>query len=212
MIKHAFRAGALLLALAASGMALAQETSERVADEGTIGDKWMLAEGVPLAQAQYPPRMAARGDNACIALSYLIGKDGSTSDFAMVKAWNSESGEQEPVDGFWAAFAQAGAEAVSQWQFKPRPEVTNAMPTRTVATLGFQGAKGGKPAEVNAHCRIDGLRSYLAQLESERSRTSNDMARHDLDKVYQAQRRSEKGFEGQGLRGRFSGERTGRTQ
>lgn len=185
-----FRAAVLFAALAASGMALAQQAHERVADEGTIGDKWMLAEGVPLAQAVYPPHMAARGNSACVALAYLIGKDGRTSDFQMIKAWNSEAGEDEPVDGYWQAFATAGAEAISQWQFRPRPEVTDAVPTRTVATLGFQGPKGGTPAEVRAHCRISGLEGYLAEL-ARKPREVTDMNRHALDKAMQAQLRAE---------------------
>lgn len=179
----------LPLALLAATAAMAQQP-ERIADEGTIGDKWALADGVPLAQAVYPPQMAARGNSACIALGYLIGKDGKTSDFQMIKAWNSEAGEDEPVEGYWQAFAGAGAEAVSQWQFKPRPEVTDAVPTRTVATLGFQGPKGGTPAEVRGHCKISGLEGYLAEL-ARKPRDTTDMNRHALDKAMQAQRRAE---------------------
>ncbi|MDQ2701564.1 MAG: energy transducer TonB [Pseudomonadota bacterium] len=182
---------ALLVAIAAGAPAFAQDATERVADEGTIGDKWMLAEGVPLAQTVYPPHLAARGGSACIGLSYLIGKDGTTSDFQMVKAWNSEAGEDEPVEGYWMAFANAGAEAVSQWRFKPRPEVATVLPTRTVATLGFNGPEGGTPAEVSAHCRISGLENHLAALKRNAPRDGVDMNKHALDKAMQAQRRAE---------------------
>src|SRR3546814_3823658 len=91
---------AFVLAMVLAGAAVAQE-KQRIANEGTIGDKWMLADGVQLATAAYPASLAARGDNACIALGYLIGKDGTTSDFAVLKQWNSDAGEDAPVEGYW---------------------------------------------------------------------------------------------------------------
>jgi hypothetical protein len=158
---------ALVLALSLSTAALAQE-KQRIADEGTIGDKWMLADGATLANAAYPPSLAARGGNACIALGYLIGKDGTTSDFAVLQQWNSESGDKEPVEGYWQAFAQAGADAVSQWRFKSRPGVGVVIPTYTVATLGFQGRQDADPAAVRGHCRIADLAGHLAKVQSDK--------------------------------------------
>ena len=147
----------LALAMLLSGVAVAQE-KQRIANEGTIGDKWMLADGAVLATAVYPASLAARGDNACIALGYLIGKDGTTSDFAVLKQWNSDAGENAPVEGYWQAFAQAGADAVSQWRFKARPAVDVVIPTYTVATLGFQGGKQDiNPATLRGHCQIKDL-------------------------------------------------------
>jgi hypothetical protein len=198
--------------LAIGGTAIAGEAPERVADEGTIGDAWALADGTGLAQPQYPPQLAARGEDACIALAYRIGVDGSTSDFALIKAWTSDNGDRDAGDGAWAAYAQAGADAVSQWRFQPRAGITEVVPTRTVATLGFRGGAGGDPAQVNAHCRIQGLAEHLARLEGAQHRQRDDMARNELDRRFRMQRQSEKGFEAQGLRGRFNGERTGRNQ
>ncbi len=158
-----------------SAAAVAQD-SERIANEGTIGDKWMLADGATLASAQYPGHMAARGDNVCIALVYKIGADGTTSDFSVIKQWNSESGEKEPVDGFWQAFAQAGADAVSQWKFKPRADVAQPVPTRTVATLGFTGKEQIDGAELRSHCQVGDLAAHL------RSKSKRDrILDHDID-------------------------------
>ena len=166
----------LLLCVVLSATAFAQG-QERIANEGTIGDKWMLADGATLATAQYPGHMAARGDNVCIALGYKIGRDGTTSDFSVLKQWNSESGEKEPADGFWQAFAQAGADAVSQWKFKPRPEVGNPTPTRTVATLGFTGKEQIDGAQLRSHCQIGDL---AAQLQSKSNR--DRILDHELDR------------------------------
>ena len=189
-LRHHSIARLLFAALAGTGIALSATAAERVADEGTIGDAWALAEGATLAQAAYPAHLAARGGSACIALGYLISPDGGTSDFQLLKAWNSESGEVEPVAGYWQAFADAGADAVGQWRFQPKPGVASAVPTRTVATIGFQGPAGGTPAEVRAHCRITGLGEYLAKLEHDRAE-QGDMNRHALDRAMQAQRRAE---------------------
>ncbi len=166
-----------------SAIAYAQVT-ERIANEGTIGDKWALAEGATLASAQYPAHMAARGDNVCIALVYKIGKDGTTSDFSVLKQWNSESGEKEPVSGFYQAFAEAGADAVSQWKFQPRPGVSNPTPTRTVATLGFTGKTQIDGALLRSHCQVGDL---SAQLKARPNR--NDFINKQLEQDQQAQQR-----------------------
>lgn len=157
----------MLLTLLLSTATVAQER-ERIANEGTIGDKWMLADNAPLAMAQYPAHMAPRGDDVCIALEYVIDKNGGTSGFSVLKQWNSESGEKEPVNGFWQAFAQAGADAVSQWKFKPRPGVSNPVQTRTVAILGFNGKRDIDAAQLRSHCRIDDLASEIAQAKAKR--------------------------------------------
>ena len=175
---------ALVLGLALSGTALAQE-KQRIANEGTIGDKWMLADGLQLATATYPASLAPRGGSACIALGYLIGKDGTTSDFAVLKQWNSEAGEDAPVEGYWQAFAQAGADAVSQWRFKARPGVDVVVPTYTVATLGFQGGKQPiDAATLRGHCQIKDLADQLARVKSKRfergDTTKQDMEKHRL--------------------------------
>lgn len=161
------------------------ENSERIANEGTIGNKWALADGVKLASAEYPAHMASRGDNVCIALSYLINPNGSTSDFSVVKQWNSESGENEPAAGFWQAFAQAGADAVAQWKFKPKAGVGAAVPTRTVATLGFTGNEGVDPAQLRSHCKVTDL---ATQLTTRPRRNDNVNQQLDRDRQTQQER------------------------
>lgn len=180
-------AGALALAMILSGAAVAQD-KQRIANEGTIGDKWMLADGVQLATATYPASLAPRGGSACIALGYLIGKDGTTSDFAVLKQWNSEAGEDAPVEGYWQAFAQAGADAVSQWRFKARPGVDVVVPTYTVATLGFQGGKQAiDPATLRGHCQIDDLADQLARVKSKQFQRG-DTLKQDMEKNRMRQR------------------------
>lgn len=175
--------------MAAMGAAWAQDggpaKQQIVANEGKIGDRWALADGVQLAVAQYPAALAPRGDDACIALGYQINEDGTTSDFAVLKQWNSANGEDEPEAGYWQQFAQSGADALSQWRFKPRPEAGAVRPTYTVATLSFKGGKG-QGGDVASHCRIDDLVALVQKHKSHAYMNSRE--RHELDNANRAAR------------------------
>lgn len=180
-VNASFLATALAAATLASAAAIAGDSPvrtdyERIANEGTIGDKWMLVPGTTLPASVYPAHLAATGGTACIALGYLIGRDGKPSEFAVLKQWSS-LGDTEPVDGYWSAFAQAGADAVSQWRFQPRPGAT-PVPTYTVATLGFASGKGEDGSVAGQHCRIPQLRDHLAQMQAEYQRSNNIIRQH----------------------------------
>jgi hypothetical protein len=137
----------------------------RTVNEGGIRDQWMLADGVKLAMPTYPVEFAkAEPRDVCLALGYQINPDGSTSDFRVLKQWNSQTEAKEPVDGFFGGFAQSGADAVAQWKFKPRPEVAQPTPTFTVATLTWQTVKGSDGAALRAHCKIDDLVAHLKEM------------------------------------------------
>lgn len=159
------RAAAVLALLTlACGVAQAGDRGI-VAPEGTLGSHWRLPAGERLATAEYPPQLADRGADACVALGYRIGVDGATSDFEVLAQWNSEGGEQEPEAGFWRAFAQAGADAVSQWRFEPRPGAGVPRQTYTVATLAFTAAPSSDAGAVRAHCAIADLAARLHEVD-----------------------------------------------
>lgn len=141
------------------GVAVAQDM--RVVNEGGISDRWALADGVPLAAPGYPAKFITRGESVCLAMGYAIKPDGSTSDFSLLKKWNSGTGNGEPVDGFWDAFAQVGANALSQWKFKPRPGVADTKTTYTVATLFFSGSDGLATAMLKEHCKVADLKTLI---------------------------------------------------
>lgn len=135
---------ALLAAICATaGMA---KDRVRVVNEGGIREAWMLADGVKLAAPGYPAAFAETGENVCVAIGYSIEPDGSTSNFALLKGWSSSADQREPAAGFWDAFSQAGANALSQGKFKPRPEVTSPQPIYTVATMHFMGKEATDPS------------------------------------------------------------------
>ena len=153
-----------------------------VVNEGGIKDKWMLAEGVPLAVPQYPPQFVRRHDTVCVGLGYLLNPDGTTSDFALVKAWTS-AGAKEPEEGYWGSFAESAANALRQWRFKPRPEVAQAQPVYTIATFVFGGT--GAANEFRSRCAVPKLAVRLRELRAAKDRrvATSVLDRLDLEDV-----------------------------
>ena len=161
----------MLVAFSLCALAVVAQAGDRVriVNEGGIRDEWMLADGVKLAAPGYPAAFAERGDNVCVAIGYAIKPDGTTSDFAVLKNWSSSTGDKEPVAGFWEAFAQAGAGALSQWKFKPRPEVATPQQTYTVATMHFMGKEATDAGVLRSHCGISDLAALVKQNNADKS-------------------------------------------
>ena len=185
LTRNALFAAAIVLA---SGVHA--EEKVRVANEGGIRDAWMLAPGAKLAAPGYPAQFAGKGDNVCVAMGYRINPDGSTSDYSLLKSWSSSGGEKEPADGFWDAFSLASAAALQQWKFAPKPEVGTPRAVDTVATMTFMGKQAEDPAGLRAKCKIDDLTAFLEQVKVNMAKRS-DINRHQIDKEYKQQTRSE---------------------
>ena len=169
-----------LLALCFAGSAIAAESQQPavdIASEGGIRDKWMLEDGAKLAAPAYPEGFANAQRDVCVALGYRIAADGSSSDFRVLKQWNSQTGEFEPVDGFFNAFANAGADAVRQWKFKARPEVATPAPVFTVATLTWQTRKDANAAALRGECKIGDLVAYMGDLERQKGLNDHEIER-----------------------------------
>lgn len=154
----------------------------RMVNEGGIRDEWMLADGVKLVAPGYPAAFAERGDNVCVAMGYAIKPDGITSDFVLLKAWTSSTGDKEPVDGFWEAFTQASAGALTQWKFKPRPEVKKPQPTYTVATMNFMGKQATDAAGLRSHCAISDLASFVQKNKWDKYQKGTP-ERHEMERL-----------------------------
>lgn len=167
-------------------MAGAAADRVRIVNEGGIGDRWMLADGVKLVAPGYPAAFTARGDNVCMAIGYAIRADGTTSDFSVLKSWTHSTGEKEPVEGFWDAFAQAGAGALSQWKFKPRPEVNSPEALYTVATLSFMGREATDAAVLRSHCSISDLAALVQKQKWDKYQAGN-REKNEMERFRRAQ-------------------------
>ena len=180
-MKHAVTTMALAVACAGVvGMAVAGSNSSEapVVDEGKLGVAWSAAEGASVAAPGYPAAFAGRGDDVCLAIGYAVAPDGTTGDFTVLREWSSTAGEDAPAE-YWDAFAQSGAQAISQWRFSPLPGVAPRR-TYTVATMAFTGR--GNPAQVRAHCHVDDLAHLLRERQSryvmDYSREKRDLERN----------------------------------
>ena len=163
----------------------------RIVNEGGIRGEWTLAPGAKLSAPGYPGAFAKTGDDVCLAVGYRIQPDGSTSDFSLLKAWSSRSGEGEPVEGYWDAFSQASVAALQQWKFAPRPEVGTPIKVDTVATMTFTGLQSVDAATLRGKCKIEDLTAFLEQVRVDMSKRS-DMNRHALEAVYRQQQQAER--------------------
>src|SRR5688572_4253854 len=152
---------ALLLALSCAPVFAADMI--RVVNEGGIRDEWTLPAGYKLALPAYPVEQAAKPAEACVAIGYLVNPDGSTSDFALLKSWTSTNVPSRSAQEYWTAFAQASAQALSQWRFEPRPEVKAPRPVYTVATLLF----AAQTPQLRARCAIPDLAAKLRELRGD---------------------------------------------
>lgn len=169
MNRHLAMPVLIALSLGLVGGLVQAEDRVRIVNEGGIRDEWMLADGIKLAAPGYPAAFAERGDNVCVAIGYAIKPDGSTSDFTVLKNWSSSTGVKEPEAGFWEAFAQAGAGALSQWKFKSRPEVTSPRSTYTVATMHFMGKEAMDAGVLRSHCQVADLAALVHKNNANKS-------------------------------------------
>lgn len=164
----------LPLALLATAMAMPATAADhiRIVGEGGVGDEWTLASGERLATPTYPAEYASDPEQVCVAIGYLLGPDGHTSDFALLKSWTSGRNTRSRTD-YWRAFAGSASQALAQWHFVPKPGVKSPRPTYTVATFMF-----GPPAAtgIREHCAIASLQTRLLELQYD-SRANRLMSR-----------------------------------
>lgn len=179
-IARALGTAAILACACLPATPIAAERT-KILDEGGIAKYWTLAEGARLVAPGYPAAFADRGDNVCIAMGYAIRRDGSTSDFTLLKAWSDAAADREPAPGYWDAFAAAGAQALAQWKFAARPDTGSMQTAYTVSTMHFSGNGGMAAAELNGHCRIDDLAGFIQRQKADRFYTGRD--KHDQERL-----------------------------
>ena len=159
----------------ASCMAAAGAAEQvRVVPEGGLAKDWIVQPGNELAAPGYPGTFADRGDDVCVAIGYRVQPEGTTSDYVMLGGWNSSRRYQQPATGYWDAYSQAGAAALSQWRFAPKPgdDMDSNAAVDTVAVMTFRGESSTRTtSEVRAKCAVPSLvarMQYVRREESDR--------------------------------------------
>ncbi len=169
-----------LVALSLCCLALSAHAGDkkpRIADEGSIGGEWKLAESMKTLPAPgYPETMKERGDSVCVAIGYSIDPTGKTGDFTLLKSWSS--GMDLPKD-YFDPYSAAAAGALSQWAFAPRAEVQNPQRTITVATMTFRGKDKMDGTQLAANCRIENL---AAMLNEAGNKAGKDLIRREMER------------------------------
>lgn len=172
--------GYLILALSPFAGAYALDRPLRIADEGTIAKDWTPVGNAALATPAYPTVTGNR-DDVCVALGFRINRDGTTSDFSLLKAWSAGSADAPPPDRELKPFLQAAAAAVSTWRFAATPDASANRVVYTAASIAFVSDPTHQGTEVSAHCRISNLKQFIADAQSQANKRGS-LNRNQLER------------------------------
>ena len=136
----------------------------RIVDTDVAAKEWVPLAGKPLVAAPYPA-LADKSRDVCVNLGYLINKDGSTSDFGVLRVWSSENPAVDASPKALQPFVQSAAAAASMWKFEVTPGANKDRVVYTSAPIAFVGAKGTPAAEVRQRCQVVDLRKFIAQAQ-----------------------------------------------
>lgn len=165
--------------------AAAQEIDYRVANEGRIASWWRLAEGVEVAGPGYPEKSLPARPDVCLALGYVIQRDGTVADPVVVKRWSSASALD---DAAWEDFGRSAVGELRRWRFVPAQDVV-ARPTFTVATFYFSGGEADA-ADLKQQCHIDDVHDALLSAR-QAAYDRGSLNREWLDRAYRETLRRE---------------------
>ena len=162
----------------ASPLAGAQDVDYRVVNEGALSSWWRMADGVSVSAPGYPETALSARPDACVALGYVIERDGQVADPVILKQWASIPGLSTDS---WDDFGRSAVGELSRWRFSPASGVV-ARPTFTVSTFFFSGGQGD-PSAVREHCRIDDARDALVSARQS-AYARGSINREWLDRAY----------------------------
>lgn len=178
MSRRNVRSALVALSLCCLAVGAHAADRSRVVNEGGIRDQWMLADGLKLAPPGLTPEMKDASNSVCVALGYSISPEGKTGDFTVLKTWTSQQGKIP--EGYYDQYTTSAAGALSQWAFKPRPEVEKAQRTVTVATMTFVGKDAMDRAALAANCKIADLAAELQ--DAGHKNVDRDLLRREMER------------------------------
>jgi hypothetical protein len=177
--------------------ALAAQAAGRVSivSEPQLGEHWLPGPEANRYVAGYPAAAADKSLDVCVAMGYLIGEDGSTSDFVALNTWSSATPDEIPDAKAVRSYVQTAAAVVSMWRYLPAGK--KPRPVYTATTFAFAGNKAAPEAQdqLRDRCRIGDLQAFIAEKRNEawlkwnergndRVRKANDMYdRHKAERL-----------------------------
>ena len=176
-------------ALLAAGIADAGRTT--IVNEQDAVQSWKPDPAQQRFAAGYPSTAANPRSDACVTIGYLISKDGSTSNFTELKSWNSAYPGREPKPAESQPYVQIAAAVVSRTKYvSVQPK---ARPVYTASTFVFNGSKSGGDDGIRAHCRIEDLPKFVAQMKEQGSKRGIEHAREDQYRQRLSERQAQGG-------------------
>lgn len=168
----------LAAALVLAGAATAQDRLS-IVNEGETASLWR-AVAETHAMPAYPGIVADKSEDVCVSVGYMLKEDGSTSDFAVLKAWGSKTEKAKPTDPHFLPFSQNALAAVQRWRFASVAGATAKLrPVYTSATFAFT-TTGADADSLKGRCRIDDLSGFITKAQAEASR--KNLNRGQLDR------------------------------
>jgi len=169
----------VVFCLAATVGMTAFASSMRIVNQEDVGGDWQPAGGKGLVKAGYPAGDKSR--DICINIGYQISKDGSTSNFSVIRAWSSENPDTDASADALTPFVQAAAATVSLWKFEPTATAAANREMYSSVAVPFVGTKGTPVDEVSGRCRVKDLKSYVQNEKNEAYRRGS-LAKDKLDR------------------------------
>jgi hypothetical protein len=165
-----------LVASAALGCALVAQGAGRVAvvSEPQLGGHWLPGPEANRYVAGYPAAATDKSLDVCVAMGYLIGEDGATSDFVALDTWSSGSPNEVPEAATVNSYVQTAAAVVSMWRYLPAGK--KPRPVYTATTFVFEGNKAapGGQEQLRDRCRIGDLQAFIADKRNSAWRKWNE--------------------------------------
>jgi hypothetical protein len=185
-----------MLVLAASPASAAKKT--QFVSEADLPSSWVLAPGVRPVVAGYPSGDGPRRD-VCVSIGYVIGADGTPSEFTFLKAWDASQPAANLGVESVPTFARMGSAVLGMRRYAPAQSASSPRPVFTAASFGFAGSGALPEPEIRAHCQIDDLETFVTEHRQDDYKRGT-MNKANLDRVLQQRSRNDEALRDQAQR------------
>ena len=177
--KNVLRTAVLAAMVCCAAGAMGAERMNIVSEGGTAKD-WQPAPGEVPATPGYPGIIADKSDEVCVSVGYMLNKDGSTSDFALLKSWSAKHSGDE-LSKYVDPFARNALAAVQRWRFVPAPDNRKPHSAYTAATFAFSTNANADQAALRVRCQIENLPAFVAKAQADAYRRG-DLKKGEMDR------------------------------